>query len=113
MRFVIIFLLMFSSLSYAGGWSNRAIPTRIDVVPGKGIMVYGNFGNPANCTNTIRFFVPKEHAEYDKVHATILAAFMAGKKIDLYAHTCKPVGWYSSDSVTYNTVNWGAVNISN
>lgn len=38
-------------------------------------MVYGNFGNPMNCTNEGRFFNQKTHPQYSEIYSTILAAF--------------------------------------
>lgn len=67
-------------------------------------MVYGNFGNSMNCTNEGRFFNQKTHPQYSEVYSTILAAFTTKKRIKLYAHSRKSVGWYSKPGFTYNTV---------
>lgn len=55
-------------------------------------MVYGNFGNPMNCTNEGRFFNQKTHPQYSEIYSTILAAFTTKKRIKLYAHSRKSVG---------------------
>lgn len=67
-------------------------------------MVYGNFGNPMNCTNEGRFFNQKTPPQYSEIYSTILAAFTTKKRIKLYAHSRKSVGWYSKPEFTYNTV---------
>jgi hypothetical protein len=111
MRLIAVIFLLASTSAFAGGWSNWASPTQVDMERGNGIMVYGNFGNPSECTVANRFYVPKSHPEYDKIYGVILAAFTAQKQLLLYSHTCNSVGWYSTSAVTYNIVTSGAVNI--
>ena len=105
MKFIILLSIFFSSISFAAGWTSSAVPTRVDIERGNGLMVYGAFGNPGNCTTTNKFYVLKSHPQYQQIHATVLAAFMAGKKVDVYIHTCQPVPWYSVPSTTYNTMD--------
>lgn len=97
-------LYLFSHYSYAGGWATPAVPTHIEIERGGGFMVWGAFGNAANCSKAASFYVKADHSQYDKVYATVLAAYMAGKKVKPYIHTCEPVGWHSVSSVTYNTM---------
>lgn len=103
-KFTLLSLLFLSMPALSGAFSNAAVPTRIDIERGNGFMVYGSFGNPMNCTNEARFFIQKKHPQYSEIYSTILAAFTTKKRIQLYAHSCTPVGWYSKPEVTYNTV---------
>ena len=102
MKYLIAVLFSLSSSAFAGGMSNLAIPDRIDTVRGNGFMVYGAFGNPGNCTTTNKIFIDKGHPQYQEVYSTVLAAFMGGKKVQIYVHSCGPVGWYSMPTTTYN-----------
>lgn len=114
MKYLLITLVLLSPLSYAGGFTQFATPTKIDIERGGGFMVYGAFGNPGGCTVPDRLYVKKDHSQYDKIYATVLAAFMSGKRVQAYAHSCAPVGWYSVESTTYNTLDpWGVLNITN
>ena len=55
MRYLLALSIFFSSLSYAGGFSQIGVPTRVDMVGTLGFMVFGNFGNPGECTIAVRF----------------------------------------------------------
>ncbi|QDO85855.1 hypothetical protein FM037_24590 [Shewanella psychropiezotolerans] len=100
--FAISALFILTSDCYAGAWSTPAIPTHIEIERGGGFMVHGAFGNAANCTQENKFYVKSDHPQYDKLYATVLAAYMAGKKVRPYIHTCEPVTWHSTTAVTYN-----------
>ncbi|TQV75621.1 hypothetical protein FLL45_08140 [Aliikangiella marina] len=91
-----------ASFAHAAGRSSWAVPTQVDIERGNGFMVYGMFGNPGECTSSNKFYVKKEHPQYDKIYSAILAAFTSGKKIRTYIHDCETVLWYSNASVTYN-----------
>tara|TARA_R110002072_G_scaffold33030_9_gene100260 strand:+ start:8089 stop:8481 length:393 start_codon:yes stop_codon:yes gene_type:complete len=109
-----IFVLLFSSFASAGGWTTKAKPTRIDTVRAEGIMVYGKFGNPAGCTEARanQVFIKSNHPSFQNLYSTVLAAFASGKSIRIYAHTCEPVGWYTTSDTTYNTMtSSGSLNI--
>ena len=110
---VLAFLLaVMSFCSIAGGWSQAAVPSRIDIERAGGVMVYGNFGNAGACTIDGRFYLKTSHPQYQQAYAAILAAFSSGKKVQVYIHTCEPVGWYAVTSTTFNIVNEsGAINV--
>lgn len=112
---VIIGLLGLISLqAFAGGWSNAAVPSRIDIERGNGVMVYGDFGNAGACSLAGRFYLKKEHPQYAQAYAAILAAFGSGKKVQVYIHGCEPVTWYATTATTFNIVGAaGAINIMN
>lgn len=107
----ISFLLIFAISTYAGGWSDWAVPTQIDMERGNGIMVYGEFGNPSDCAITNKFYIQKTHPEYDKIYGVVLAAFSAQKELRAYSHKCGAVGWYTATPNAFNFVSDGAVNI--
>ncbi len=117
MKFVVSLLLTFASATVAAnGFTNAAVPTRIDLVQAgtAGFMLFGEFGNVGGCSVSNQVFVEATHPQYDQMYATVLAAFMAGKAVALYAHSCQPVLWYSAANVTYNTVgSGGSIRIAN
>jgi hypothetical protein len=117
MKYVLSLILTFTSFSvFAGGFTNAAVPTRIDLVQAgsAGFMVFGEFGNVSNCTVSNQFYVEIGHPQYNQIYSTVLAAFMAGKKIWVYSHACKPVPWYTVNTVTYNTMEpSGSIQIIN
>lgn len=111
--FYAVCLLSFSSLTNAGGWLNPGVPTRIDLVGTNGIMVFGAFGG-AGCSRADQFFISSTVPWYKDAYSMILAAYMSGKKIRAYSHTCKPVGWYSTTDITYPFVeSYSSVYIQN
>lgn len=116
-RFIssMLVLLSLSSVNaFAGGWSEAAVPSRIDIERGNGVMVYGEFGNAGACTILNRFYLKKDHPQYDQAYAAILAAFSSGKKVQVYIHGCEPVTWYANTATTFNIVTTsGAINIMN
>lgn len=104
-RVFVLLITIFSSIKiYAGGSTNWVTPTRIDLERGRGMMVYGLFGNPSDCTIPNQIYVNSDHPDYDRIYSMILAAYMSGKKISAYSHSCDSVGWYSSTNVTYNII---------
>lgn len=98
----IIALSLVSVPSYAGAFSNWAVPTRIDLERGNGVLVYGEFGNAGDCVITNKVYIPESHPQYDKAYAMVLAAFTAGKEVVFYIDQCLPVGWYAQASNTFN-----------
>lgn len=89
----------------AGALGTPAVPSSIEIERGNGIMVWAKIGNPMDCNGGgDLFYVEKSHPQYDQIYSAILAAKMAGKKIQPYIHECKPVFWHSADSVLYNTL---------
>ena len=114
---------MLSGVSQAGGWTYWATPTQVDVVVTKsldanapnvtkGIMIYGSFGNPGNCSVTDRFFVPASHELFAQIYAAVLAANISGKKIRGYVGNCVANPWYAGSETTFglalDAVNFGS-----
>lgn len=99
----------------AAGWTNWATPTQVDIVNAgtPGIMVYGTFGNPGNCTVADRFFVPKTDGQYAQVVAAVLAANVAGRQVRGYVSTCVQHLWYSAPTITYGNAVGDALGFKN
>ena len=109
---LLLFLMSFADTVEAGSWSQTAEPTRIDIERGNGVMIYGAFGNPNECSTSNKVFIEKSHPQYDKVYAMVLAAFASNKKLRIHIHCCKPVTWYAVNETTFNTLtSAGAINI--
>ncbi|WP_230390678.1 hypothetical protein [Reinekea sp. G2M2-21] len=109
---VFVAVLFASCHVMAGGWATAAIPTRIDIERGNGFMIYGSFGNAGGCSQSNKVFVKIDHPQYDAIYSTVLAAYMAGKKVQPYIHTCEPVTWYAVPTTTFNILSSsGALNL--
>ena len=99
----IVSALVISTQVSAAGFSNFATPTRIDIERDNGFMIYGDFGNAGECTNSNQIYVQSSHPQYDKIYAAALAAFTSGAKVQAYIHSCTTIRWYST-SRTQNTM---------
>lgn len=115
MKKLIIAILAFASTqTFAGGWSEWAVPTKIDVERGGGFMIYGSFGNAGGCVSVDKLYVKIDHPQYKVIYATALAAFSGKSRIQAYVHSCESVGWYAAAETTFNIVQpYSALNISN
>ena len=105
MNIVRIAVIWFAAtLANAGGWSNWATPTQIDLERGNGILVYGAFGNPADCMVENQIYISSAHSDYEKIFGLLLTAQAAQKEVRFYAHKCERVGWYSATADAFNMV---------
>lgn len=105
-------LVCVSSNSYSAAWSNWAIPTQIDVERGGGFMVYGAFGNPNGCSVGDRFYVAREHPQYQEIYSSILAAFSSEKEVRVHIRDCEAVSWYATSETNFNVLKaTGSVSI--
>lgn len=112
MRSLAFLFSLVASVANAGGWSNEAVPTRVDIERDSGFMIYGAFGNGGSCVVPDQIYVQRAHPQYKEIYATVLAAFMSGKKVQAYIHECKSVGWYAVPETTFNNLTpSGALNI--
>lgn len=112
-KIIIILTLLFISEAVlsAHGSTSYAVPTKLEVVRGQGFMVFGDFGNPGECSTSNTIWVPIEHPQYDQLYSTALTAFTANKKIQAYIHSCVNMGWHGG---TQNTLSApGAMYLSN
>lgn len=87
--------------SYASGLGTAAKPVKIEVVRGQGVMVFGEFGNPNNCSSAIGFWIKFEHPQYEEMYSMALTAMTAGMRLQPYLRECDSIGWYGG---TWNTV---------
>lgn len=102
-----------SAPAWSNGWSQWAVPTRIDVVYGAGFMIFGDFGNAGGCSDAGHLFVRSDHPQYKQIYAAALAAFAGKYRISAYIQVCDAMNWYSAPSYTYNIVDPGtALNIA-
>ncbi|SIO20945.1 hypothetical protein SAMN02745824_3361 [Parasphingorhabdus marina DSM 22363] len=101
-----------SAASAAGGWTDEAVPARVEIVRDQGILIFGDFGNPGPnpCASGNAVWVPKSHSEYTEVLSSALAAVAGQLKLKFYVHYCATVGWHGSDYNQYSAA--GAMFIS-
>lgn len=107
MKYVLVSLLLVSSAAYSQGWSQFAVPTRVDIERGNGLMVYGSFGNVGNCTVADRFYVLASHPQYEEIYSAVLTAFTSQKQVQVHIASCDSVTWYSVAATTYNILGAG------
>jgi len=106
-KFLVILILSISSINVFAqdiGRVTAAIPTIINTVRGDGMMIYGAFENPGSCDIANAVWVDRTHPEYQQLYSTALAAFMGGKKLDMFIHSCTSVPWIAGDK-TFNKLN--------
>ena len=87
-------LFFLSFYSYGGGWTSAAMVEHIEIIRSQGFQIKGAFGNPSQCTVANYVFVAINHPQYDQLLATATAAFLAGKQLKIYSHTCTTYGWH-------------------
>lgn len=85
----------------AGGWTNSATPTSIQIVRDEGFLIHGTYGNPGEtaCGLPDHIWVSATHPQYKELLSTALTALGAGIKVQAYVHSCKTVGWLSASTV--------------
>jgi len=112
MKYLITLLTFISLSSLAGAWSTPAVPTRIDLERGNGFLIYGKFGNAGGCTIPDKIYVKINHPQYKELYATVLAAYMGGKRVQPYINDCITASWYVHPTTTFNTLTAiGSLNI--
>jgi hypothetical protein len=104
-KILAITTLLFPGIACAGGWTTYDGTSGnvefVEVVRAQGFLIKGSIGNPANCSVNDHLWVAIDHPQYDQLYSTALAAFMGGKKIQAYAHTCTEIGWHGG---SFNTL---------
>jgi hypothetical protein len=94
-----------SSVASAGGQTNSALITKIELIRGDGMVLFGAFGNPSSfnaaCTSGDLIFVKKDHPDFKMIHTMATAAQLSGKRVYAYTHVCDYLTWYTGTTATY------------
>lgn len=98
-------LLLTASPAFSAGWTQWAVPTRIDVVRSDGFVIYGDFGNPGGCSDSGRLYVKASHSRYKEIYAAALTAFAGKYRVSAYVQNCEPAAWYAGPAYTFNVVD--------
>ena len=96
------YLALAATPSYAaGGWTNSAPPTNIQIVRDEGFLIHGSFGNPGTtaCGLPDLIWVSAAHPQYKELLSTSLTALAAALKVQAYVHSCVVVGWSSVSTI--------------
>lgn len=105
--YVLAFLLIISSVSFAGGWTGLStisqIRTNTDL-----ILISGNdldSGNPDYCDIPAPFIMRTALPDYPEMYALLVASYLQGKLVNLYVNGCTEMyGWsYPSVSAMIST----------
>lgn len=104
-------LLLAISTTFAGGFTNWAVPTMIEVERGGGFGVWGDFGNPAFCHTSNVVYVMASHPQYKEIYATVLSALNNGYQVRFYVHSCDIVAWWSTQNNNNVVGSGGSVRI--
>ena len=94
-----------ASSANAGGYTNGAVPTSVEIVNG-GLLIEGSYGDPANCGVANYVFVSQANSNYKDVVAMAYMAFAAGKQLSFYAGSCGAVTFHWVGNVI-NTISDG------
>ncbi|WNO07959.1 hypothetical protein [Teredinibacter sp. KSP-S5-2] len=95
MKYIWLCLTLFvSNLSFANGYTNTANVVDLEIIRAQGFQLRGEFGNPSNCTVTNTVFISVQHPQYERLLSVALAAYMSGKKLQIYSHQCTEYGWH-------------------
>lgn len=107
-------LLAPGSAQAAGGYTEAAIPTRVEIVQNAGFMIAGAFGNPSAtpCGTGNYIWIAASHPQYDRLLALAMTAFTSRTKLVAYVHQCSVVPWLSASTFNELTVS-GSMSLSN
>lgn len=75
----------------AAGYTNWAVPTQIMTTGDGGILVYGAFGNPAQCAVADKIHVQNDTNQLKLVEGMVLTALATGKAVQFYVVECSTV----------------------
>lgn len=105
MKLIYVILILFvSGQAYSASYSEAGVPSLVRIVSDVGFRVSSDgFGNPEDCGIPNQIVVELDHPQYKEIYSTVLAAYMAKKKVRFYVNSCKVHGWISSSSM--NTLN--------
>ena len=94
--FVVVLSLIITPASFAGGWGNKVTTITGFYVWSNG---YAHFGvsdveNPDGCGNTRFLTLDNNSSNFKELYATVMAAYTAGKTVQLYYNGCTQSGSY-------------------
>ena len=101
-KYIAAVIFALSASQAFAGWTDSAVPSRVDLDRGNGFMVWGDFGNPNSCQNGDQFYVNKDHPQYKEIYSMVLTAIVSGRMVKAYITSCEQALWYSSN--TTNTM---------
>ena len=87
------------SIALAGGWTNPAVPSNVQIVRTEGFLIAGPFGNPGPCGNADYIWISATHPQYKELLSTALTALGGGLKLTAYVHSCSVVSWWSAATI--------------
>ena len=89
---ILAIVLMFSSLSHAGGYTGNGQVQLMQSAYGGWLMrLSGANDNPDNCDKP-NILLPPTHPQYEEIYSMILAAYSAGKEINVHVSGCATSG---------------------
>ncbi len=102
MKYITLFLVFLIatfaiSANAAGGLGAREINSVAHQTGG--FFLYSNWDNPNGCSKSDAIVLLDTDSNYDKAYSLVLAAFMAGKRVEGYSNGCM-----TFDGQTYNTI---------
>ena len=95
---VILCSIFASPLAFAGGYTNWATPTSVQLVDG-GLLIAGAFGDPNACGKSDYVFVPGTNNDYKESVSLAFSALTAGRQMRIYITACTTVSFHWSGNV--------------
>ena len=83
-----------STLASSAGMGSIGTVTKLEVVRGQGVVVFGSFGNPNSCSHDAGFWIKIDHPQYAELYSMALTAMTAGMRLQPYLRACEAIGWH-------------------
>ncbi|MCP4486135.1 MAG: hypothetical protein GY820_02270 [Gammaproteobacteria bacterium] len=99
----VILLLILSTTAHSAGYSNWAIPEKVELISG-GVLIHGDFGNPNTCAYPNYIFISQSESKYDSALSMSLSALMGQREMRFYSNTCVKVSfhWAEENAINQN-----------
>ncbi len=108
--FLSIVLVTVGQIVYAGGYSNWAIPTSVELVS-DGVLIHGNYGDPNECGKPNFVFIKRSDPSFNSVLSMALSALNAKKEMRFYSGRCVEVSFHWAGQVINENANGWSVYI--